>query len=257
MLNLLYITMFYTELFIFIAGIVASFIGSVAAGSGIVAISALIFLGIPPHIALGTINFGDVGSKIGNIIRFAKSKNMGVLRKDIIILTLISVPAAMLGSRTAVSVKPEIFEKAIGVILLVILPLFFFQKNLGIKADRAVGKRRIFSHIVYFISQAWAGFFSPGSGFIDIYIRTRGYGFTILQAKAVTRIPLLLASISSVVVFGTAGLVNYRYAIIMFFGMMIGGYLGTAFSIKKGDAWLKPLIGILILGTAFKLLFIQ
>jgi uncharacterized membrane protein YfcA len=249
--------MFYTELFIFIVGIVASFIGSIAAGSGIVAISALLFLGIPPHVALGTINFGDIGSKIGSIVRFAKSKNMGVLKKDVIILTLITVPATIIGSRIAVSVKPEIFEKAIGIILLVILPLFFLQKNLGIKADRAVGKRRIFSHIVYFISQAWAGFFSPGSGFIDIYIRTRGYGFTILQAKAVTRIPLLLASISSVVVFGTAGLVNYRYAIIMFFGMMIGGYIGTAFSIKKGDAWLKPIIGILILGTAFKLLFIQ
>jgi uncharacterized membrane protein YfcA len=249
--------MLYTELFIFIAGIVASFIGSVAAGSGIVAISALVFLGIPPHIALGTINFADIGSKLGNIIRFVKSKNMGVLKRDVIILTLISVPAAMLGSRIAVSVKPEILEKAIGVILLIILLLFFLQKNLGIKADRAVGKRRVLSHIAYFLSQAWAGFFSPGSGFIDIYIRTRGYGYTILQAKAVTRIPLLLASISSVVVFAMSGLINYRYAVIMFFGMMIGGYLGTALSIKKGDAWLKPLIGILILGTAFKLLFIQ
>ena len=93
----------YPELFVFITGIVASFIGSVAAGSGIISISALLFLGIPPHIALGTSNFGDIGSKIGNMVRFARSKNMGVLKRDVIVLTLISVPATMLGSRIVVS----------------------------------------------------------------------------------------------------------------------------------------------------------
>ncbi len=248
--------MFYTEIFIFISGLVASFIGSVAAGSGLVGVSALLFIGIPPHIALGTLNFGDVGAKIGNIIRFAKSNNMGVLKRDVIILTLISVPASVIGSRIVVSIKPDVLEKLIGFILLIILPLFFIQKDLGLKANRATGKRRILSHVAYFISQAWSGFFSPGSGFIDIYVRTRGYGFTLLQGKAVTRIPLLLSIISSVVVFAISGLINYKYAIIMFFGMMVGGYLGTAFSIKKGNAWLKPIIGILILGTAFKLIFL-
>jgi len=248
--------MFYTEIFIFISGLVASFIGSVAAGSGLVGVSALLFIGIPPHIALGTLNFGDVGAKIGNIIRFAKSNNMGVLKRDVIILTLISVPASVIGSRIVVSIKPDVLEKLIGFILLIILPLFFIQKDLGLKANRATGKRRILSHVAYFISQAWSGFFSPGSGFIDIYVRTRGYGFTLLQGKAVTRIPLLLSIISSVVVFAISGLINYKYATIMFFGMMVGGYLGTAFSIKKGNAWLKPIIGILILGTAFKLIFL-
>ena len=247
--------MLYKELFIFISGVVASFVGSVAAGSGIIAISSLLFLGIPPHIALGTINFGDVGSKLGNIIRFAKSKNMGVLKRDVVILTLISVPATILGSKVVVSTNPDLLEKIIGIVLLVILPLFFIHKNLGIHPQRATGKRRIISHVAYFLSQAWSGFFSPGSGFIDIYVRTRGYGFTILQGKAVTRIPLLLSAISSVVVFAISGFINYRYAVIMFVGMVIGGYLGTAFSIKKGDAWLKPLIGILILGTAIKLIF--
>lgn len=249
--------MIYTEIFIFITGIVASFIGSVAAGSGIVAISALVFLGVPPHIALGTINFGDIGSKIGNIIRFAKSKNMGVLKRDVIILTLISVPASVIGSHIILSVQSDKLEKIMGIVLLVILPLFFMQKNLGIHANRATGKRRIISHIAYFFSQTWSGFFSPGSGFIDTYIRTRGYGFTILQGKAVTRIPLLASSIGMVVVFAISDMINYRYAIIMFLGMMIGGYIGTAFSIKKGDVWLKYIIGIMIIGTAFKLLFFK
>lgn len=243
-----------TLIFIFITGIVASFVGSVAAGSGIIAISALFFLGIPPQIALGTSNFADIGSKIGNIFRFAKHNNLGVLKKDVFILTCISVPATAVGSLIIVSLDSNIISKLIGIVLVILLPIMFAKRDFGVIPNRSIGKRRIISHVAYFFSQTWSGFFSPGSGFIDLYVRTRGYGFTILQGKAVTRIPLLLSSITSVVIFALSGFIHYQHAIAMFLGMLIGGYVGTAFAIKKGDAWLKPLLGIILLGTAVKLL---
>lgn len=243
------------EFLIFLVGILASFIGSIAAGSGIIIVSALLFFGIPPHIALGTSNFGDVGSKIGNILRFSRSKNMGVLRRDVIILTIICVPSTIIGSLIVVSINEDVLSKLIGIILLVIFPLLFINRNLGLKENRAIGKKRIISHVAYFFASAWSGFFSPGAGFLETYIRIRGYGYTILQGKAVTRIPLLISGIGSVLVFVFSDLINYKYAIVLFLGMIIGGYIGTAFAIKKGDAWLKPLLGIIILGTAIKMIF--
>ncbi len=243
------------ELFIFITGVIASFVGSIAAGSGIIAISALLFLGIPPHVALGTLNLGDIGAKIGNIIRFIQHKNMGVLKRDVVILSLITVPATILGSMLVVSIDGSMLERVIGVALIVIFILLFANKDLGVAPNRAVGRKRMISHVAYFFSQAWAGFFSPGSGFIDLFVRTKGYGYTILQGKAVTRIPLLLSSITMALVFGFSGYINYRFAAAMFLGMMLGGYLGMAFAIKKGDAWIKPLLGVIILATAIKMIF--
>ncbi len=242
------------ELLIFLVGIIGAFISGIAAGSGIIVISALLFFGIPPHIALGTSNFGDVGSKLGNILRFSKSKNMGVLRRDVIALTLICVPATIIGSLIVVSINEEILSKLIGIILLIIFPILFINRNLGLKENRAVGKKRIISHIAYFFASAWSGFFSPGAGFLETFIRIRGYGYTILQGKAVTRIPLVLSGIGSVLVFAFSDLINYRYAVTLFLGMMIGGYIGTDFAIKKGDKWLKPLLGLIILGTAIKMI---
>jgi uncharacterized membrane protein YfcA len=89
---------------------------------------------------------------------------------------------------------------------------------------------------------------------METYIRVRGYGYTIIQGKAVSRIPILLSSIGSVIVFAISGFIKYDLAIILFLGMLVGGYLGTTFAIKKGDAWLKPLLGIIILATAIKLI---
>ncbi len=247
--------MFLNDILFFIIGIISAFVGSVSGGAGLVAMPLLLALGLPTQIALGSYNFGDIGFKIGNIIKFAQIKNLGIKRRDVIILTLIAVPATAIGASLVVSINPEILNKLIGVILLIIIPLLFINKNLGIKEDRAVGRKRVVSHIAFFFARVWAGFFSPGSGITETYIKMRGYGYTILQGKAVTRIPHILATIGSVIIFIKSDFVNFRVAIILFLGMVIGGYMGTSYAVKKGDAFLKPLLGIVILITAVKMLF--
>ena len=243
------------DILIFFVGVIGAFVGSVAAGSGLITMPILLFLGIPPQIALGSFNFGSIGMTVGNIIKFSRFKNLGVPRKDILILSLLAVPATVIGSLVVVSLPGEALTRIVGAILLILLPLLFAKRDFGIVANRATGRKRILSHVAYFLVNAWSGFFSPGTGLMETYVGVRGYGYTILQRKAVSRIPILLSSIGSVVVFAVSGFINYGYATAMFLGMIIGGYIGTAFAIKKGDAWLKPLLGIIILATAVKLIF--
>ncbi len=243
------------DILIIIIGFISAFVGSISGGAGLIAVPALLMLGVPPHISLGTSNFGDVGFKLGNILKFSQYKNLGVKWKDVLILTLIAVPATILGATLVVSINPAILSKLIGFVLIILLPLMFVNKDLGVKENRAKGARLIWSHIAFFITRVWVGFFSPGSGLIETYVKMKGYGYTILQGKAVTRIPHILAGIGGVIVFALSDFIDYRLSILMFIGMLIGGYVGTAFAIKKGDAWLKPILGIIILITAIKMIF--
>lgn len=243
------------DILIFVLGITGGIVGSISGGYGLISIPILLLLGIPPHVALGISNFGGIGSRIGNLIKFYQHKNIGVSWKDILILTLISVPATIIGAKLVISVDPESLTKIMGAVLLILLPLMFSKRDLGVKEDRAKGSKRIGAHILFFICRVWSGFFSPGSGLIETYIKMKAYGYTILQGKAVTRIPHILADLGGVIVFIVAGFMNWRYAIIMFIGMLIGGYFGMGFAIKKGDAWLKPIIGVIIITTAIKMIF--
>lgn len=244
------------EIFItFTLGFVSAFIGSIAGGSGLIGVPGLLMLGLPPHIALGTFNFADVGSSVGNIIKFTQYKNLGVRWKDILILTAIAVPSAMIGARIVVSIDPEILSKLIGIILLVLIPLLFKNKSLGTKTTPAKGARLIWSHIAFFLARAWGGFFSPGSGLIETYVRIRGYGYTILQGKAVTRVANITSGIGIVIIFASSKMIAYKLGLVMFLGMFLGGYIGTSYAIKKGDAWLKPLLGIAIVITSIKMIF--
>lgn len=244
-----------TDIIIFLIGIVSSFVGSVAAGTGLVAVPALLFLGLPPQVTLGSFNFGYIGTAVGNIVKFSQFKNMGVSRKDVLILTLLCVSATVLGSLVVVSLPAHTLTKIIGIVLLVLLPVLFIKGNFGVVPLRAKGIKRIGAHIAYFLVNAWSGFFSPGSGILETYVRVYGYGYTILEGKAATRIPLLLSGIASAVVFAISGFIKYDVAIILFGGMFVGGYVGTSFAIKKGNKWIKPFLGLIILITAIKMLF--
>lgn len=243
------------DIFILLIGFIGAFVGSLSGGAGLIVVPVLLFLGVPPHVSLGSFNFGDLGFKVGNIIKFFQHKNLGVKWKDVLVLTIIAVPATILGATIVVSTDPEILSKFVGVVLLILLPLIFVNKNLGIEENRARGARLVWSHIAFFITRVWMGFFSPGSGLIETYVKIKGYGFTILQGKAVSRIPHILAGIGGIIVFALSDFIDYRLAVILFIGMLFGGYVGTHYAIKKGDKWIKPILGIVVIITAIKMIF--
>lgn len=243
------------DVLIFAVGFLSAFVGSVSAGSGLIGVPALLLLGFPPHVALGTFNVGDLGSKVGNVIKFSQHKNLGVSWKDVLVLTLIAVPATALGAAMVVSVDPTTLSKFVGVILIALIPLLFVNRDLGVKENRATGTRRLVSHLAFFITRVWGGFFSPGSGLMETYVRMRGYGYTLLQGKAVTRIPDILAGIGGITIFALSGFIDFRLAAVLFLGMLLGGFVGTGYAIQKGNAWLKPILGLVIVITAIKMIF--
>ena len=180
---------------------------------------------------------------------------MGVPARDILILTLISIPGAILGTFVIVSIESDLLETIIGIILLLLLPFIFYKKELGVVAKRAQGFKRKLSHFGFFLLSIWDGFFSPGASFFQAYLLMKGYGYTILQGKAVTRVPYLIADLMSIGVFAYYAYLDYEAAIVLFAGMFVGGYIGTTVAVKQGDAWIKPLLGLLIVITAIKLIF--
>jgi hypothetical protein len=244
--------LFVHDVIVFLIGFLASFVGSVAAGAALITVPGLLLLGVAPQVALATAAVGGIGFRLGNFFTFLRHDNLGVSWRDIFIFTLIAVPATALGTSIVVRIDPEVLSKVIGVILFLMLPLLFV-KDLGVVAHRAKGMRRYISHVLFFGTRVWSGFFRPGSGFVETYLRVRGYGYTLLQGKAVTRLPLILADVGSVIIFAAFSFIDLRLVIVLFLGMLVGGVFGASVAIKKGDGWVRSLLGIVIVITAIKM----
>lgn len=240
---------------VFFIGFVSALVGSIAAGAGLVLVPALLFLGYPIHVVLGTSFIAGIGMFFGDMLVYQKNKNLGVTRKEMVTLAAIGLIGMIIGARIVIAVETEILSKIVGVLLIVLLILIFKKKDLGVSGKKVEGRNLLFAHVAFFFTKVWSGFFNPGSGIFETYVRVRLYGYTFLQGKAATRLASIVSGIGAAVVFALSDLIDYRVAIVMFFGMFFGGIAGSLLAVKRGDAWVKPLLGIIIVVTAIKMLF--
>ena len=110
-----------------VAGLMVGFINTLAGGGSIISLSILMMLGLPAPLANGT-NRVAIAIQTLTATSSFKQQNVLPLRKSI----YLSIPAALgslIGSWIAVDINEEIFEKAIGVIMLIMLIFILYKPH--------------------------------------------------------------------------------------------------------------------------------
>lgn len=240
-----------TIIAILIIGLVCGFIGAIAGGGGLISIPFLIFLGIPPQITLATNKFGGLGLSFGALFKFIKEKK--IIWKYAFLLSLFGILGSVIGSLALLTINVNLLQKIIGILLILLIPTFFYKKNFGLEEKPTSQKRKILGCIFYFLISIIAGVFG-GLGFITISIVIFFFGLSIIKANATELFSYSVFSLSSVIIFAFNGIIDYKIGMMLFMGMLIGGYLGAHTAIKKGDKWVKFVFSIIVIVSAIKIL---
>jgi len=240
---------------VFLIGILASIFGTMVGGGTMLSLPFLMIIGLPPQVAIATERLGGMGQTIASFLKFQKSKN--IVWKYVLGLTIISLVSSIIGANILIKTGPVFLRNIIGGTILVLLPLLFWKRNLGVQHTTETKKKIIIGSIVYFLIQILATFSGGGTGILTAYILMFCFGLTIIEATATKTIPWFLLSISSLVIFAAKGLVNYKVGMVMLAGMAIGGDIGARIAIKKGNIWLKRLFVLFVFISVAKLLFFK
>lgn len=246
----LYITLFLT----FLIGVLASFIGAIVGGGGLLSIPFLMFIGLPPQTAIATNKFGSVGLSIGSLIKFKKENK--IVWSYVLFFSILSIIGGVIGANILLKINETYLSNIIGIVLLVLLPFVFLKKDLGIKNKTSSNAKKVIGSFVYFLLMIFGGFFGGGTGILIISTLMYFFGFKIIEANATDMVPWFLLSIISLIIFMIYGIVNYYVGFILFFGMLLGGYIGAHTAIKKGDKFVKNLFIVLIIISSIKILFL-
>lgn len=234
-------------------GVVAGFIGAIAGGGGLISIPLLIFLGLPPQIAIATNKFAGIGLSLGATYKFAKSKK--IIWKYVLPFSIIALIGGILGANILVNINKGLLSKTVGIVLLIFLPVIFLKKDMGVKHRKTSDIRKTIGYIFYFASAIYGGFFGGGAFILIAYTLMYFFGFKIIQANATDIIPWLILSISASIIFIIHGIIDFHIGIVLFIGMIFGGYLGAHTAIKKGDKWVKTIFAVIVIISAIKILF--
>lgn len=234
-----------------IIGLISGFIGAITGGGGLISMPFLIFLGLSPQIALATGKFGGMGLSFGGLFKYIKEKK--IIWEYAIVLSVFGILGSLIGSRILLTTNATILQKLIGILLIVMIPTIFINRDFGLNEKTTSLKRKIFGCIFYFLISILASFLG-GLGIITISIVIYFFGLTMIKANATELFSYSIFSLSAVLIYAFNGIIDYRVGVIFFLGMLVGGYLGAHTAIKKGDKWVKLIFLIIVFASAIKIL---
>lgn len=238
---------------LFIVGIVAGIINTLAGGGSLLTLPLLIFMGLPGAVANGTNRIAIFCQNIFAIRGFSKR---GVMPLQ---LVLLCTPPALLGSwlgaNLAINLDDQMFKRILAMIMIGVLiftaidPMKRFRQE-----DIQFGPwRKILIIISFFAVGVYGGFVQAGVGFL-IITALLVHGLDLVRINAIKVFVIFAYTFVALGVFIYHGQVDYSLGFALAAGNSIGGIVGPKLAVEKGHDWIKKVVSITVLVFALKLL---
>ncbi|KKB76628.1 membrane protein [Devosia soli] len=235
-----------------IVGLLAGFVDAVAGGGGMLSVPALLSAGLPPIQALAT---NKMQSAIGTTIATYTYWRRGfVSLKALLPSVAVTYAGSLLGAFTVKQVDTSVLDLIVPIALICIAIYFLFAPNLS-DADRAA--RLPFPTLVPLLGFCvgfYDGVFGPGTGSFFTIGFVLLFGLGITRAAGNTKLLNLVSNLAALTIFITSGDVVWPAVFAMAVGQIMGGYIGAHAGIRFGAKLIRPLVVVISIAMAIKLL---
>lgn len=234
-------------------GMLAGFVDAIAGGGGMVALPALLSAGLPPVAALAT---NKMQSVCGTAMAAATYWRRGFASiKALLPAMLLTYAGSLIGALTVKQVDTSLLNVAVPVALIGIAVYFLFAPNLSDSDKAARLPFPIWVPVMGFFIGFYDGLFGPGTGSFLTIGFVMLFGLGLIRASGNTKVLNLVSNLAALTIFIPAGDVVWPAAIAMAAGQLVGGYLGARTGIRFGARIIRPLVVVVSIAMALKLLF--
>ena len=236
---------------LFFVGTIAGAINVMAGGGSSLTLPALIFLGLDPSVANGTNRVAILAQNISAAWSF---KNEKVLKlKTSIKYGLYTLPGVLIGAITAVRISDELFQKILGILLILIIFTFFVKPS----TFKSIAEENENSWLIYpalVLIGFYGGFIQVGVGFLIMAAFYHILNLSLVKVNVHKIIIVLIYTIPAILIFFLSGNINWFLGICLAAGNSVGGWFGASLSIKGGEKYIRYALAIAVIIMALKLL---
>lgn len=230
-----------TLVFLALAGFVAAFIDSQVGGGGVISLPALLAVGLPPHLALGTNKFGATAASLSASVNYGRSG--AVPWKEAALWMPLAFGGSLFGVWLVLRIEGEHLLAIVLVLMAAMAAYTLLRPSFG-KVDRLrlpTGREMLGMSAMALLIGTYDGFLGPGTGSFLLFaiVAILGYGFR--KAAALGRVLNFASNAGALSYFLGRGLIMWEYALPMAAATLVGGWVGSHVGLKHGDRWLKPL----------------
>ena len=233
-------------------GMLAGFVDAIAGGGGMIALPALLSAGLPPVAALATNKLQSVfGTGMAALTYWRRGY---VQLKALVPAIALTYAGSLIGALVVRSVDTSLLTVAVPVALIGIALYFLLAPNLSDADRHARLPFNLFVPAMGFLIGFYDGIFGPGTGSFLTIGFVMLFGLGLVRASGHTKILNLTSNLAALTIFIPAGDVVWPAAIAMAAGQLIGGYIGAHTGIRYGARIIRPLVVVVSIALAVRLL---
>ena len=234
-------------------GLLAGFVDAVAGGGGLIGIPALLFVGLPPVAALATNKVQGACGTAMAVITYWRRGFVDI--RALALSALFTLCGSVIGALVVKRLDVSILTTLVPIALIAIALYFLVAPNLSDTDKHARLPFARFVPLLGFCLGFYDGIFGPGTGsFMTIGFVTL-FGLGLTRATGHTKLLNLTSNVAALLVFIPSGDVLWPAAIAMAIGQLAGGYIGARTGIRYGAKLIRPLVVVVSIALALKLLF--
>jgi len=219
------------------AGAFAGFVDSIAGGGGLITVPALLAVGLPSHLALGTNKLQSVLG-VGTALRQYRGSGLVRVRQWRLGVACTFTGAAA-GTLLIQRLSPAFLAWAIPVMLAAILIYTLASPDLGAKPARARVDRRALQVVGGLGLGFHDGFFGPGTGAFWALALVTLAGLDLRRATAATKVMNATSNLTALLFFTLGGNVVLSVGLAMGAGQILGSVLGARQVVRRPPAFVR------------------
>lgn len=243
-------------------GVVAGYLNVMAGGGSLLTVPALMFLGLPGHVANGTNRIAILAQNITAVGAFYQ-KGFHDFRLGLS-LAAFAVPGAILGAWLGVQIQGVWFNRFLAVVMILVM-IMMARKSPPAKSKASINTARDhpdnaracywWGHALMFGVGIYGGIIQIGVGFLLMFVLHRVMQIDLVRVNMLKVFVVLCYTVAALAVFASQLQLAWMAGLALAIGNSIGGWLGAHWSVTRGEGAIKLVLNIAIVAIIIKLLF--
>jgi len=229
---------------LFLAGVVAGAINSVAGGGSLISFPALVAFGQPAILANATNTAAVWPGALSSALAYRRDT---LIHRDLLITLLIpSVVGGLLGALVLVSTPPALFDRVVPFLVMFATLLFALRDPIsrwtGNKApqeERVTTGGRVGGFFFQLFVATYGGYFGAGIGILMLASLSLMGLRDIHRMNGLKTILGMLINVIAFVFFAAKGLVVWPLALLVGAGAVLGGWVGARTAKRVDQKWIR------------------
>ncbi len=238
---------------LFVAGVAAGWVDSIAGGGGLITLPVLLNLGLPPADALGTNKLQAVFGSGSAAWHYGRAGLINL--REATAGVVFTAVGALAGALAVQRLQPDFLRTIIPFLLIAIAVYFLFRPQLG-EADAHPRLTAGLFYVVFGLALGfYDGFFGPGTGSFWAMAYVLVLGFNLTKATAHTKAMNFTSNAASLTLFLLGGKTRLLAGLTMGVGQLIGARVGARMVIRRGSRLIRPIFVAVAIAISARLLW--